>query len=287
MLIALYIYTTYKFLTVIYNMSISPLNLRQKIFNVSSSQRTNTADVAESAEITLNMPRRNRFSMCSIVRAEIPKSYYMLGLNDTDTFQITEATGGPAFTVTLTGDRDYSATELGVELKTALDTASAADGNGQVYTVTFNTNTRKYTISNVTNDFTLDFTGSALIAKYLGFSAGLQLISTGVNNSIVSVNVVNQQRHDVIFIRSSIALNNNDDILGILYPSSYSEGAIIAYQPSDVRTSAVAVANNDANTFRFTLMDSDNNVVDLNGLNWSLVLVLWDEATGNDSSSPL
>lgn len=242
----------------------NPVNLRKKVFSISSVNREDQLSVSNPFDITIDMPRANKFNQISCLIAEIPRSWYMIDSTN-NTFTIDAG----ATTVTLTPGRDYSATEFAAEVQAAL---ILADGAG--WTVTFDTDTSKYTITGPGAWVWDGDTNSALISKYLGLPR-VSLADTGF--VIVSPNVINLSRYDYLRIRSDMCLNNNDDVLTTIFPNSFSQFSVINYTNDSAPESSVSLANNHSNRYRFTLVDNDNKPVNLNGLDWQLVLVGWEQ----------
>lgn len=252
-------------------------SLKQKVFNIESSEKVSGAR-SDAFEVKTSMPHSNNFDKVALVEADIPKSYYML--DSDDTFTLYEPTGTQSTTVTISGGRNYTASELATALKTALDTASATGSNSFTYTVTFATTTGKFTIAG-SDDFEFRLSGKPLLAKYLGMEAD-DTSNVASSSSLTSGNIVNLQRYDVIVIKSSLANNSGNDVLGRIYPSATAYLTNIHFSEADPRLTSVGLANNATNVSGFCLQDVDNNSINLNGLEWRCKVVAFKDSEKSD-----
>ena len=246
------------------------VNLRQKVFSIDSSLR-NSGDPLTSFNISVNMPRSNAFNKCSVLMAEIPKSYYHLDANSVSSFTLNS---NSAHTINIPSGLYYTATTFAAAVKTAIDLVDAS-----TYTVAYSTTTGKLTI---TSDAVVPFVSIVIpsnayeIAKYLGFAVGST--NTATASVLTSTNMVNMQRYDVLYIHSSLCLNNNDDVLLEIYGNSFSDGNVIAYQSPCVYSNSCSVADSQQNTLRFSLTDRFNKNIELNGIDWRLIISTWNES---------
>lgn len=243
-------------------MNSTQIALNKKFFNVDSRYRASGSNT--NFNYDLNIPFRQNFNSVSVQTVEIPKTYYMLDsvTNNVLNFEYPVATPQVA---TITSGRNYDASELAAELQTQMNAAVAG------FTVSIDSNTGKFTITHSTGVFNITFATNPKLAKYLGFEQ-IQYTSNG-SFVLTSVNYANLQRYDFLKIRSSIALNNNNDDLAIVYPASHGEGSIIRYDAVDTHLTSVGMANSRSNNFNFVLLDESNGVVNLNGGNWRILLV--------------
>jgi len=244
---------------------------KRKFYSVDSKSKASGTN--ESFNIVLDVPFRNSFNTLTLLNCEIPKSYYMTNSALASTVPVVSVGSG---SISFTEGRNYSAAELA----TALQTKLVALGLTGTFTVTFDVNTGKFTISNTLNVFTLDFTNAPVIAKYLGFSAALQTatLRSGTIYDLVSTNVINLQRYDSITLYCGVALNNNNNVLGVIYPSSYGEGSVIIYETQDSIGTSVGLTGQVTDNINFTLADSyTGEVINLNGVTWRCLISMSNE----------
>ena len=112
------------------------------------------------------------------------------------------------------------------------------------------------------------------MAKYFGVEEALLTSSSSV---VTSSKVSNPQRYDVLYLRSSMASNNGDNILGEVYCNNSADLSMIRFDTPDAHLYSVALANNNTNSFSFSLVDKDGIEVNLNGLDWRCVISLFTE----------
>lgn len=245
---------------------------KRKFYSVDSKSKSSGTN--ENFSIVLDVPFRNNFNTLTLLNCEIPKSYYMTDSALASTVPVVSVGSG---SISFTDGRNYSAAELVTVLQSKLVALSLTG----VFTVTFDTNTGKFTISNTLNVFTLDFTNAPVIAKYLGFTAALHTatLRTGTIYDLVSTNVINLQRYDSITLSCGVALNNNNNILGVIYPNSFGEGAVINYETQDSIGTSVGLSGQVTDNIAFSLSDSyTKEVINLNGVTWRCLISMSHES---------
>ena len=242
----------------------------QKNFAIDSAQRSTGTKISNFRHATL-LPRDYDFDRVTCLQAEIPKAYYMLE-DDIGFAAVEDPSGGAVvLAVTIAGGRNYTAAQLATALQDALDAASIVGGNSYTYTVTFDANSGKYTIVISTGEF--DITPNNVtedqenLFKYLGFTID-GTPRTSVSSSLTSDNVVDLQRHNVLYIRSNISNNSGDDILAAIYVGSSIDLSMIRWNTPDGRLYSVGLNNNVASCSQFSLTDANNKEINMNGVNW-------------------
>jgi len=145
---------------------------------------------------------------------------------NTNTLVFEEDGAGTDFTATLTIG-DYTATTLATELKTQLDSAGA-----NVYTVTYNSNTFKYTIATAGTSIRLLDTSTCL--EVIGFTAQTAFQTTSTTSDLV-VRLDGAQYVSVITNLNSmnIASNSYSNILERI-PISVAIGDLVTYEPNEI-----------------------------------------------------
>lgn len=235
------------------------VNQSQKVFSIDSSQRSNGS--VSNFDIAINMPHSNAFNKAAVIVCELPKSFYHLdSTNNTFLYN--------ASTVTITANQFYTATSFAAAVQAALVTVS-----GVAMTCTYSSTTGRMTITHPTTLFTI--TASGVIAKYLG------LVSAAVNTSsalsVISTNIVNMQRYDVIYIRASGLQNNNDNVLLEIYPGLSTDLSVIQYSNISSDIHNVTVEQNNMNVMHFSVQDKDGKDIEFNGVNWRMMLYMGHE----------
>ena len=245
----------------------------QRNFSIDSKKRSDTLGSTSNFRHSFDLPRDYDFDRVTCLLCEIPKSYYLL--DEAATFQLNEATGSVDTTVSISGGRNYTSSQLESALATALTTASATGANSFTYTVAFSANTGKFTITASSGDFTLTFNtttdANRDVAKYLGFAEGV-VSASSASSVLTSLNVVDLQRYDVLYLRSDIAENAGDDLLAEIYVGSSIDLSFINWTTPDAKYHSVGLANPAPTCARFSLTDDNRKVVNLNGVNMRFVV---------------
>lgn len=253
--------------------------LKQKVFSINSADKLDSNSRSDAFNVRTEMPYRNEMDKVTLIEADVPKSYYML--DSDETFTLAEATGTVDTTVTISGGRNYSATQLATEIAAKLTAASATGANTFTYTCTFDDTTGKFTITASSGEFTLELANDALLAKYFGMVAD---DSSNVSSSsvLVSSNIVNLQRYDVIHIRSSMINNNNDDTMARIYPSDVAYLDKMHYVANDPKLMSGGLNDNIGNESGFCVTDKDRNAINFNGVDVQFTVVAFKDSDKTD-----
>ena len=240
----------------------------QKNFAIDSAQRSAGTRISNFRHQT-PLPRDYDFDRVTCLQAEIPKAYLML--DSAATFELNEATGSVDTIVTIPGALNYTVAELTTALATALTAASATGANSFTYTVTFSASSGRFTITASAGEFTLTFNETSednkVISKYLGFDKGA-LSDSSASSILISKNIIDLQRHNVLYIRSNISNNAGDDILAAIYVGSSIDLSMIRWNTPDGRLYSVGLNSNVASCSTFSLTDAQNKEIEMNGVNW-------------------
>jgi len=213
----------------------------------------------------------NEFDSVALVQASIPRSFYNVPTSYR-TFTLREL--GVNYTITMTAG-SYNKINLATNLASKL---TAASGNGWTYSVSYPSasqpDTFKYTFSVTgnTGQPSLIFTDSMF--RQLGFEENTTYAFT--SNSLVSVNCINLAYISRAFIKSNVCINAQDDVLEeILNYGSYPMLSLAYFQQVsfDLNTRNYNPAN--TNSWLFSLVDSFDQEIDLNGVPWSFSLVFY------------
>lgn len=217
-----------------------------------------------SGNFHLHLPRSYQDVIAvELLTISMPMTFYNIrtGFNN----QIVFNDGTSDYTVTI-DPGNYTASSLVKEIQTVLNDA----GSSITFTVTYSTNTMKVTIAG-NNPFSLNFT-QGTCWRELGFT---QTTFTGAS-SYTGPNAISLDRPNNIFINvkelssrletSSVSffpqfvlnVNANAGSLSYYYSlSSFSQ--ILLMKPSSIQHLSI------------NLTDGENNAVDLNGSEWSMI----------------
>ncbi len=205
-----------------------------------------------------------------IKAVQIPFSFYAINANNN--YMIINAT-----TVTITSG-NYTATSLIPELISKIDAAI-----GGVSTITYSTQTLKFTINHSANIQITDNTaGTSPLAAILGFSTTTATATTHTADQVANISGPNYLRIVSTFLTKPIHHKTlyTDDTLSttlLVIPVHAGYGDIITTEPNiPVRLSyKLSILSSDV--IDITLKDEFDNVVDLNGLDWSMQIVFLTE----------
>lgn len=196
----------------------------------------------------------NHKGFISLEQLTIPITVSPINSNN-NTLELIENSGATTATVTLS-EQSYTGAEIATELKTKLDAASLS---GNIYTVSYNSNTKKLTIAASANNFTFGANSTAL--KVIGFT----LTPTTYSASRTSENVVRldgSSYYDIVSSLSSrnISSNGRTNILARV-PIFAGFGSVQSYQHTN--DSAIQIFNQDVDVITLSIYDDENNLVQM------------------------
>ena len=239
------------------------------IYYINSNNRLNGTHSDFTHKIFI--PPNSDFTHVSVISCNIPRSFYLVQSNK-NTFTLTENTTD--YTVTMTPGC-YTRKSFSSVLQTALNDAGA-----YTYTITYSN------ISNTVDDGKFLYTVTGNSGNTVSFSVGAYLFESmgfdknSVNSftsTIKSTNVCKLTVEDSLFIHSDIVEANQNNILQEIYSvDSLSFGHVVFYNNSIIETGK-KLSNNKNGVYRFYLCDENSNALDLNGLNWTITLLLYKE----------
>lgn len=232
-----------------------------------------------------------------VLEATIPFTFYTINSTN-NTFTLNETAPVVTGTVTITPGTYYNINELATALQTALESLA---GSGKTYTVTYDDNTLKFTITVSSGTFTIT-PGSSQIAYILG------LTPTGANAStatiLVTPNVARRLGQPYLYLNSrslGAAINlflNGDGIINAsgtgadgpqicMIPINAEFGENITYTDPDPQKWFYLGTQNMQGTLDFYLTHGTANErtpLAMNGAGFSLKLgLLQSKMTGNET----
>lgn len=260
-----------------------------------SKNRQNTSTLSTDFTYCLKIPSNSNFDRVCISSARIPKTYFTLadtfnGTEYENRFQVTESDnpgGNRTYTVELTPG-NYNIYNFQEEVITQLNAASSANGWGYTYSISYpdrytEVNTGKFTIT-VTPSGVRDNEVIFTFNSYRKLPRMFGLICNNTNefssNILTSCHVVNFQRTQYLTIKSDLVDNEgNDDpdnkILSRIPVHNMSDNGMIVYNMIDPFDQSVFLAKRAHQLFSFSLHDDDDEIINLNGQEWSLHVFLY------------
>jgi hypothetical protein len=141
------------------------------------------------------------------------------------------------------------------------------------YPARLEVNTNKFTFNVGGNHHPIFYTTDKYLANIMGLEKDVNY-TFDVNHQLVSVNVLNFQAYDEIKLLSDIVKNKNS-LLQEIYSNGEPYGTSILFQNWDILANAKLINNIGSNIYEFKLLDSEDNVIDLNGSEFSFTLMLF------------
>jgi hypothetical protein len=239
----------------------------RRLFYLKTSDRT-SGDDASNFKLALDIPTHETYTYACVEAANIPKSYYLIqaGYN---TFTLVEL--GVNITITIPPG-NYNTISF---MPIVSGLLTAASQNGWVYSMsmpnrTTQPDTMKFTYV-VAGAHTPSFIVGSHVYEQLGFSKNSTV--TFVGGTLVSSCVVKFQSEDTLYLHSDMVV---DGVLQEVYTSGSPDGSIISYKCMSWELMAKRMSAGSGNLFSFTLTDEFGTVMNLNGLDWNMTLVLFN-----------
>lgn len=229
-----------------------------------------------SIPVDLNL---NSYDSVVLLAASIPKSWYNVPSNY-NTFTLTEK--GVPTTITVPPG-SYNKINLATKLAILLTTGSVTLGNNWTYTCTYPAPTEpddfKYTFTVSGNGlFQPSFTFTTVSPeRQLGFEQNTTY--NFVANTLKSVNAINLAYVLRVFLKSNICDTANDGILAEFQNiGSYPSQSVVYYQETEIDVNTKVFNKSSSNSWTFTIVDSFDRIVDLNGIPFSFTLCFFQRS---------
>jgi hypothetical protein len=249
---------------------------QSQIYYIDSSKRVS----GSTSEFTYELNVNHDYDRAVVLQANIPMSYYLVRQN-LNSFVVNE--NGTLHTITIARG-NYSALSFKTILQTLLNSTCT-----YTYSITLpnslsEANTAKYTYQ-VTNNGghqpIFVFSDSSLVCEQMGFTIGEQYEFSA--NALESANVIKFVPEDTLFIHSNLICDANNDILQEIYNNNSVQFSNIVYhcngQPDFY---SKPIRENKSNIYTFKLCDENGQIINLNGLNLMITLLLYKRDTTNE-----
>jgi hypothetical protein len=216
------------------------------------------------------------FTHCCVKQAGIPKVFPNIPTSY-NTFTLIEK--GISRTITLEVGYYNKNTMIAV-LPALLNSASALNGNNWIYTMSYRTSLQvqnfKFTFSVSGNGAfqpSFDFTENQVFLQ-LGFDVGTHAFTA---SSLVSDNIINFNPTSKLYIKSNLVSSSNDSVLQEIFSCDLvGFGSSIYYEnQGNVDLDSKVLVGNKNDTFNIQLVNENNQLVDLQGQNWSFSIVFY------------
>ena len=238
---------------------------------INSRDRINGTD--ENFTYNINFPSGLDFTHVVCLNVLIPKSYYLIQNGELENiFQLREN----EITVTVTVPiGSYLLNSFKTTIGTLLSNASP---NGLIYTLTYPSlsgpDTGKWTYTQSNAAIQSSIITNAHLFEPLGFS--VSSTNTFIGTTLVSSCVIKLQSEDRLLVHSNIAANpTNDDVLVSINSTTSINYSSIAWDNPSPEFYSHILSSDKNNVYSFSLTDENGELIQLNGLNMNLTLLLY------------
>lgn len=239
-----------------------------QIFNVSSSRENVVSGTTSDFIYKFDIDNDANYDRCAILSASIPKSYYLIDENNDD-FILVENNIQVPINIP---HGNYTITAWKQTLTSLLTSNSP---NNWVYNVSFpnanQVNKGKLLFTVIGNDSQPQFIFDEQLYKQFGFYQGTYTFN---NNQLESINVINLQLINTIYIKSDIVNNKHDDVLQVLYSNS-SDFSNITFQATELLANSKPLATKNNFMNKFYLTDNNHQRINLNGLEFNFTIIFF------------
>ena len=222
-----------------------------------------------SAPIDLGI---NKYDACCVCQASIPRSFYNIpsGYNS---FTLKEGVNTATITIPV---GSYNRINLQNVLQTKLNETRTGSWT---YVVSYpdtatQGDTFKYTFSVSGNTSQPQFIFTNSLFRQLGFEQNST--NTFSSNSLTSTNCINLAYATRAFIKSNICIGNDGNLQEFFGYGSFPMLSIAFFQQQDYDLNSRILNPNNLNSWTFVLVDAFDQIIDLNGVPWSLSIVLYE-----------
>lgn len=219
----------------------------------------------------------NNYDAVCLSQASIPRSFYNVPTSY-NTFSLKEGVSTAIITIPV---GSYNRINLQSVLQTQLNTSSP---NGWTYVVSYpNTTTQadtfKYSITVSGNTSQPQFIFTTSMFRQLGFDENST--NTFVGSSLTSSNCINLAYATRAFIKSNI-VQQVDTLQEILNYGSFPMLSVASYQQNNYDLNTRVFNRDNLNSWTFTLLDEFDQLIDLNGVSWSMTLIFYDRSNTHE-----
>lgn len=239
----------------------------------------------------INLPPHATYDSVCLLQAAVPKTFYLIP-NGRNTFFLVEGTNRITITIP---PGNYTRRSFSATLATLLNNATTM---GYLYTVTYNASSvsvdnGKYTFFATIGGVPVTIQPYFIIpaatspALQMGFDRG----STNyfVAGVLQSSNITYLQASPVMYILCDCVSNNGTNILQDMNTTS-PDFSMLIFQVGDsggATTNQKRLIHSNNNKFNFTLTNAEDEVLDLNGVDWTCSILFWDSRLYNPALGEL
>ena len=237
------------------------------------NSRDRIAGTDENFTYNIQFPEGLDFTHDVCLNALIPKSYYLIQNGPLENiFQLKEDNTTVTVIVPI---GSYLLSTFKTVIGTLLSTASP---NGLTYTLTYpassGPDTGKWTYTQTNAAIVSSIICNENLFEPLGFLSNSTNVFSGT--TIVSTCVIKLQSEDRLLLHSNIAMNPGiDDVLVSINSTTSINYSSINYECPAPEFYSHLLSSKNNNTYSFSLSDENDELIQLNGLNLNITLLLF------------
>ncbi len=248
--------------------------------------RNRSTGVTNEFTYIINVKTDHKFDNFCVVQANIPKSYYLIDSSRKDTTFILKE--GSSQVVVTVPNGNYNVFSFQPVLTAALNAASP---NGYTYSISYPNGQ----VAAQTNKYTYSVSGNSGVQP--SFIFGPDIISRSITNlmgflpddltynfsgnMLISNVTVRFQHTFYLQIKSSAArqpnsLDTDTSVLATIPVGDVVDGGMIVFNLIELNDASVELTNPSSNVFDFSLYDDNDELINLQGQDWSMRVMLYD-----------
>jgi hypothetical protein len=238
----------------------------KQLFYINTKNRlTGThSDFSYKLDIDVNI----KYDKVVVLNIAIPKSFYSV-ISGYNTFLFTENSIPHTITLPI---GNYTRRSIALILTSLLNTAGS-----YTYTITYENiatteDTGKFTFTSSNTSNPISFTFTTGLYEQLGFDIGVYNFTSGV---LISSNAINVNIETTLFLHSNICSNSGDAILQNIITSGDSDFSMIVWNNNNISEYSKILTIAKSNVYSFKLLNEDGIVMDTNGLNIVICIMVY------------
>lgn len=250
----------------------------KRFYHINSS--TKLSGTSSAFSYFLEIPQNGDYDRITVSMLNIPVSYYLIP-NNYNTFILNEQ--GTDITITIPPG-NYNLSSFCYVVSSLMTNNSQ---NGFIYNMTFNNGYNNnldgkiyYSVSNNSDiQPSIILLKSNYLYEQFGFYPGTYTFSS---NILKSDNVCNFVQESTLFLHSDLVTGSNNDILQAIYQSNNSTMSFITYISPDLIGFSKQLMTNKNNIANFYITDKNNHLIDLNGQEVEISILLYSSDKTNN-----
>jgi hypothetical protein len=243
-----------------------------RIYYINSFNRSSGDDGNFTHEVKIH--EQDKFTHAVIIAANIPLSFYNVR-NGINSFTLIE--DDQEVTITLTeGNYNYLTFRTNI-----IALLNANSPHGWKYGMGFSSTVAKYsfTVTGNPSEKQPSITVYNHLSRQFGFTRGKHDF---VGNKAISDLIINFMPENTVYIYSDI-ISSEDGILQEMYNNNTVPYSTMVYKlNTEPKAYAKKLRTNNSHIYNFTIYDEENNIMNMNGMNVMITLLLYREDNINE-----